>query len=319
MDDYGMGYMMGGSHHFLSRGEAWEFNRLFLCEGDKETVDPDTILFCCNDTYYVIWTWEKAHPLKTSVIYLKDKAEIESFLASYNKKEFPLVACDQVDSIDENLDIVHYKGTFRRDTKAISKLADSCKILRVVLADFEEKGISKRVIRKDKIISDSFSDENITVGTAANIGPFSVDGSVDDSQRIYIVGDSFSIAVPIDGGDYALDFYTDNFTFDSPEKLIASILGTEEIEFDDLGLPEEYRHDEEYYRKLDNYEFEFMLIDEDAWDPDFPTRQYICRFSDGWKEVITTRNSFFKMVQNWIKYRPHRTLYMTAYRVIGDW
>ena len=321
MNDYEMDYMMGGSDLFLTRGEAWEFGKLFLCEGDVETVKPDTVLFLRNDTYYVIWTWEKAHPLKTEVHYLKGQEEVDGFLASYDKKVFPLISCEQVESADEDFDIIHSRLSFRRDIRGLKNIAETGSLMRIVLAAFEERGICTKIQKhKNRSIRDSYCDENITVGTASELGPFSYNGWIDYGGSVYITSPDFSIAVPISGGQfYALTCNSKDYEFKSPEHLIASTLGTEMIEFDDFGLPEEYRHDEKYYKKLDEYCYEFELIDEDACDSDFPVKLYVCRFSNGCKVTIRSRAEFYELIRDWIKWRKPTTLYMSSYSVVGDW
>ena len=321
MDEYGMGYMMGGSDRFLTRGEAWEFKKIFLCEGGTETVRPDTVLFLCNDTYYVIWTWEKAYPLRTEVHYLKNNDEIGGFLSLYNKKQFPLISCELVDTDEEDFDVTKSQLSFRRDIRGVKKIVESGEIIRVVLAAFEERGISTKIQKhKNRMIKDSYCDENITIGTASELGPFSYNGWIDYGDSVYITSPDFSIAVPISGGQfYGLTCNSKDYEFKSPEHLIASTLGTEMIEFDDLGLPEEYRHDEKYYKKLDEYCYEFELIDEDACDSDFPVKLYVCRFSNGYKVTIGSRAEFYELIRDWIKWRKSTTLYMSSYSVIGDW
>ena len=308
-----MGYMMGGFETFLTRGEAREFGRLFMYEGHRKPLPPDTILFCRNESYYAIWTWSKAYPLKTLVRYLKGNDAIKAFWNEH--KDHPLIACDEVDVEEPEFNSAEYEGVFRRRIQPV----DDNKLYRVILAAYEEEGISysnKERIRKRT----SYHDENISVGTARELGPFCYDTYPDFGDSFYITSSDVCIAVRAEGGEQWLCCSQDRFSFDTPERLIASILGTQELEIEGLDLPARYIKGEEYYKKLDRYEFEFKLIDEEASASDFPVVMYSCRFKNRKKEVtITSLADLLALVRRWIKHPGWGSLDMTAYTVIGDW
>ena len=313
MDEYGMGYMMGGFDTFLTRGEAKEFDRLFMYEGHRKPLPLDTIIFCCNDTYYAIWTWSEAHPLKTLVRYLKGNDAIKAFRNEH--KDHPLIACDEVEAEEPEFNPVEFEGVFSRRLQAV----DDNKLYRVILAAYEEEGISyskKERIRKRT----SYADENIYVGTARELGPFCYDTYPDFGDNIYIALPNGCIAVPAEGGEQWLSCSQDRFSFNAPEELIASILGTQELEIEDLDLPAKYIKGEEYYKKLDRYEFGFKLIDEEASASDFPVVMYSCRFKNRKKEVnITSPADLIALVRRWIKHPGWGSMDMTAYTARGDW